>query len=108
MALRGQAWVVFADVESATNALRQMQGFLFFNKNMVRGALLPLFFLFRVMRGRGAWARACQSHGQWHEAIARESLTLCRDALCERAHISVTVLCWRLLLTLRVCGGVRA
>mmetsp|Transcript_8916 Transcript_8916/g.26771 ORF Transcript_8916/g.26771 Transcript_8916/m.26771 type:complete len:217 (-) Transcript_8916:47-697(-) len=32
--LRGQAWVVFADVGSATNALRQMQGFPFYDKPM--------------------------------------------------------------------------
>lgn len=32
--LRGQAWVVFADVPSATNALRQMQGFPFYDKPM--------------------------------------------------------------------------
>ncbi|GAB4813644.1 hypothetical protein N2152v2_000690 [Parachlorella kessleri] len=30
--LRGQAWVVFADITSATNALRAMQGFPFFDK----------------------------------------------------------------------------
>mmetsp|Transcript_12074 Transcript_12074/g.14382 ORF Transcript_12074/g.14382 Transcript_12074/m.14382 type:complete len:225 (-) Transcript_12074:450-1124(-) len=32
--LRGQAWVVFADVSSASSALRQMQGFPFFSKAM--------------------------------------------------------------------------
>eukprot|EP00630_Chrysocystis_fragilis_P004736 CAMPEP_0197387884 /NCGR_PEP_ID=MMETSP1165-20131217/768_1 /TAXON_ID=284809 /ORGANISM="Chrysocystis fragilis, Strain CCMP3189" /LENGTH=227 /DNA_ID=CAMNT_0042913217 /DNA_START=11 /DNA_END=694 /DNA_ORIENTATION=+ len=32
--LRGQAWVVFSDVPSATNALRQMQGFPFYDKPM--------------------------------------------------------------------------
>ena len=32
--LRGQAWVVFADVGAATNALRQMQGFPFYDKPM--------------------------------------------------------------------------
>eukprot|EP00899_Mesostigma_viride_P000567 jgi/Mesvir1/10510/Mv15921-RA.1 len=32
--LRGQAWVVFADVSSAANALRQMQGFPFYDKPM--------------------------------------------------------------------------
>ena len=32
--LRGQAWVVFADVGSATNAMRQMQGFPFYDKPM--------------------------------------------------------------------------
>lgn len=35
--LRGQAWVVFENVADATNALRQMQGFPFFDKPMVRG-----------------------------------------------------------------------
>lgn len=34
--MRGQAWVVFADVTSASNALRQMQGFPFYDKPMVR------------------------------------------------------------------------
>ncbi|CAI5953847.1 unnamed protein product [Closterium sp. NIES-64] len=32
--LRGQAWVVFEDVTAATNALRQMQGFPFYDKPM--------------------------------------------------------------------------
>lgn len=32
--LRGQAWVVFTDAASATNALRTMQGFPFFEKPM--------------------------------------------------------------------------
>lgn len=32
--LRGQAWVVFDDITSATNALRQMQGFPFYDKPM--------------------------------------------------------------------------
>lgn len=33
--LRGQAWVVFAEISGATNALRSMQGFPFFDKPMV-------------------------------------------------------------------------
>jgi hypothetical protein len=33
--LRGQAWVVFADVAAATSALRTMQGFPFFEKPIV-------------------------------------------------------------------------
>ena len=37
--LRGQAWVVFADISSATAALRAMQGFPFFDKPMVRSCL---------------------------------------------------------------------
>ncbi|CAM9788138.1 unnamed protein product [Ectocarpus sp. 4 AP-2014] len=32
--LKGQAWVVFAEKSMATNALRQMQGFPFFEKKM--------------------------------------------------------------------------
>ena len=33
--LRGQAWVVFSDVNAASNALRQMQSFPFYGKPMV-------------------------------------------------------------------------
>lgn len=32
---KGQAWVVFDEVSSASNALRQMQGFPFYDKPMV-------------------------------------------------------------------------
>lgn len=32
---KGQAWVVFEEVSSASNALRQMQGFPFYDKPMV-------------------------------------------------------------------------
>jgi RNA recognition motif-containing protein len=37
--LRGQAWVVFTDTASATNALRTMQNFPFFDKPIVRPRL---------------------------------------------------------------------
>ena len=33
--LRGQAWVVFQDVVTATNAMRSMDGFDMFDKEMV-------------------------------------------------------------------------
>lgn len=33
--LRGQAWIVFKDIGSATNALRDMQSFNFYEKPMV-------------------------------------------------------------------------
>ena len=33
--MRGQAFVVFKDISSATNALRSMQGFPFYEKPMV-------------------------------------------------------------------------
>lgn len=34
--MRGQAFVVFKEIASATNALRAMQGFPFYDKPMVR------------------------------------------------------------------------
>jgi U2 small nuclear ribonucleoprotein B'' len=34
--MRGQAWIVFTDVAAATNALKTMQGFSFFDKPIVR------------------------------------------------------------------------
>lgn len=37
--LRGQAWVVFADIRSAGEAIRTMQGFPFFDKPMVRAVM---------------------------------------------------------------------
>ena len=33
--MRGQAFVVFREIPMATNALRSMQGFMFFDKAMV-------------------------------------------------------------------------
>jgi len=33
---RGQAWVSFKDIESATNAMLSKQGAVFFEKRMVR------------------------------------------------------------------------
>lgn len=37
---KGQAWVVFEDVSSATNAIRQMQSFPFYDKPMVISNLM--------------------------------------------------------------------
>lgn len=34
-AMRGQAFVIFKELAAATNALRQLQGFPFYNKPMV-------------------------------------------------------------------------
>jgi len=42
---KGQAWVVFEDVSSASNALRQMQGFPFYDKPMVSYLLFRFFKL---------------------------------------------------------------
>jgi RNA recognition motif-containing protein len=47
--LRGQAWVVFDDVTAATNALRQMQGFPFYDKPMVSTSVLLPFILESVL-----------------------------------------------------------
>ena len=47
--LRGQAWVVFADITAATNALRAMQGFSFFDKPLVSSSAFP--HLLKVNRG---------------------------------------------------------
>ena len=33
--LRGQAWIVFQEIDSASNGLRQMQGFPFYDKPIV-------------------------------------------------------------------------
>ena len=40
--MRGQAFVIFKEVTSATNALRGMQGFPFYDKPMVRNLFLPM------------------------------------------------------------------
>lgn len=44
--LRGQAWVVFAEVTAASNAVRQMQRFPFYDKPMVSVWKFMLLFLF--------------------------------------------------------------
>lgn len=41
MKMRGQAHIVFRDVDSSTQAMRALQGFTFFGKDMVRLARLP-------------------------------------------------------------------
>ena len=43
--LKGQAWVAFSDTASATQALRAMQGFTFYDKPMVRSAALSFSLL---------------------------------------------------------------
>ena len=37
--MRGQAFVIFRDISSATNAMRSMQGFPFYDKPMVSAAV---------------------------------------------------------------------
>lgn len=43
--MRGQAFVIFKEIQSSTNALRSMQGFPFYEKPMVRMLLLEMFFI---------------------------------------------------------------
>ena len=40
--MKGQAFVIFKDISSATNALRSMQGFPFYDKPMVRNTCQKL------------------------------------------------------------------
>lgn len=40
--MRGQAHIVFRDVQSSTQALRALQGFDFFGKEMVRPRILRI------------------------------------------------------------------
>ncbi|KAL6217215.1 hypothetical protein ACLB2K_010432 [Fragaria x ananassa] len=46
---KGQAWVVFEDVSSATNAIRQMQSFPFYDKPMYKSVLVVKRAYVRVM-----------------------------------------------------------
>jgi len=47
MKMRGQAHVAFRDVQTSTQAMRALQGFDFFGKEMVGGAKLVLVFLLK-------------------------------------------------------------
>lgn len=42
--MRGQAFVVFKEISSASNALRSMQGFPFYDKPMVKKKIVMVFF----------------------------------------------------------------
>lgn len=44
--MRGQAFVIFKEVNSASNALRSMQGFPFYDKPMVYPPPHPLLFFY--------------------------------------------------------------
>lgn len=61
---RGQSFVVFRDIASATNALRSMQGFPFYDKPMVKIINSVRGHGFRNFRYEGShfnWANDC--HG---------------------------------------------
>jgi len=44
---KGQAWVFFEDASSASNVVRQMQGFPFYDKLMVSYHIAHFYLLFR-------------------------------------------------------------
>lgn len=49
--MRGQAFVIFKEIASASNALRSMQGFPFYDKPMVRiriPAVFSIFYLYYI------------------------------------------------------------
>lgn len=48
--MRGQAFVVFQDISSATNALRSMQGFPFYDKPMVGVSCEPAIYFILLSR----------------------------------------------------------
>ncbi|XP_011009436.1 PREDICTED: U1 small nuclear ribonucleoprotein A-like [Populus euphratica] len=49
---KGQAWVVFEDVQSASNAMRQMQSFPFYDKPMIVSDLFPSEIYIFQMAGK--------------------------------------------------------
>ena len=55
--MRGQAFVVFRDITSATNALRSMQGFPFYDKPMVSNESYQILELLVV--SNNAWLLSC-------------------------------------------------
>lgn len=70
--LRGQAWVVFADVTSATNALTSMQGFPFFDKPM------------RLQYARGESDATAQLHGNTPDKANRSQ----KSAAAREQHLA--------------------
>jgi len=60
---RGQAWVVFDDIGSATNALRQLQGFNFFDRPM------------RVAFAKGKSHAVAQADGTYHLVLKGKAET---------------------------------
>ncbi|KAL4517540.1 hypothetical protein Ndes2437B_g06767 [Nannochloris sp. 'desiccata'] len=62
--LRGQAWIVYEDVTSATNALRAMQDFPFFGKEM------------RVEYAKTKSDAAAKLDGSWHRDKRTRKITL--------------------------------
>ena len=75
--LRGQAWVVFADITAATNALRLSQGFPFYEK--------PMKIAYAKTKS-DVVAKADGSYVPRDKAQAAKDNATKRDALINRAH----------------------
>jgi RNA recognition motif-containing protein len=92
--LRGQAWVVFADVAAATNAKNTMQGFPFYDKPIVSGSARCCAALRRAVCGRVAGvclvhalprrSTVAACHQRVCDASPRRALHA--NALCDAAH----------------------
>jgi RNA recognition motif-containing protein len=52
MKMRGQAHVVFRDIDASTQAMRALQGFIFFNKDLVRPYLQVCFMAKLTIRSK--------------------------------------------------------
>jgi len=81
---KGQAWVVFEDVASATEAIKRMQDFPFYDKPMVSSSLkgvceltcplICLLYNFAAvscclwLRGQVYWV--CESHAEKEDILA--------------------------------------
>jgi U2 small nuclear ribonucleoprotein B'' len=57
MKMRGQAHVVFRDQDSSTQAMRALNGFTFFGKDMVRGARIVILRTSAKIRQQIAYAK---------------------------------------------------
>lgn len=85
--LRGQAWVVFTDTAAATNALRTMQGFPFYDKPIVSRGLGPflgagagdelrhlntsLYLFFNMLKFAPAGSSACAADPVCQDRVGR-------------------------------------
>ena len=61
--MRGQAFVIFKEIQSATNAMRAMQGFPFYDKPMVSilFGIEAVLFNARISLGASSWFNS--THG---------------------------------------------
>lgn len=73
--MRGQAFVIFKEIGSATNALRSMQGFPFYDKPMVSLLMVDCM---------GTLDREFCSHHLFHNLRIFETVLMLDTQCCER------------------------